>query len=201
MKAFSRIQAPFDGIVTARNVDVGTLINSGNGGPSKALFSLAQSGTMRIFVNVPQAYLSIARPGATAELRVQELPGQVFQARVDRTSGEVDSNSRTLLTILVVPNPKGILVPGMYAQIRFAGATPAAGSVLIPGEALVLTPQGTRVGVVDASHRVRFRDVKVGNDYGSDVEILSGVAAGDLVILNPTDAVKDGVEVETRRTT
>ena len=199
MKAFSRIQAPFDGIVTARNVDVGTLINSGNGGPSKALFSLAQSGTMRIFVNVPQAYLSVARPGAAAELRVQELPGQVFQARVDRTSGEVDSNSRTLLTILVVPNPKGILVPGMYAQIRFAGAAPAAGSVLIPGEALVLTPQGTRVGIVDASHRVRFRDVKVGNDYGSDVEILSGIAAGDLVILNPTDAVKDGVEVETRR--
>jgi len=150
-------------------------------------------------VNVPQAYVSVARLGAAAELRVQELPGQVFQAHVAHTSNEVDSSSRTMLAILEVPNPRGILLPGMYAQVRFSGVNNAPGVVLIPGEALELTPKGTRVGVVDGSNRVQFRDVTVGNDYGNDVEIRSGLRAGEMVVLNPTDSVRDGVQVDVRR--
>ncbi len=199
MKAYSSVTAPFDGMVTARNVDVGTLINSGNGGAGKAMFSIAQTAILRIFVNIPQANLASVRTGETAELRVQELPGRVFQAQVSRFTHEVDPASRSMLAILEVPNPRGILLPGMYAQVRFTGVRSTPGTVLVPGDALILGSKGTRVAVVDSENRVRFHDVKVGNDYGSEVEIQSGLTAGDLVIMNPADAVKDGVEVEVHK--
>jgi RND family efflux transporter MFP subunit len=195
MKSFSHVTAPFDGIVTARNVDVGVLINSGNGGPAKSMFSVAQTDIMRIFVNVPQTFVGSIHDGAPAELRVQELPGQVFAATVSHFTHEVDTTSRSMLAILRVPNRRGVLLPGMYAQVRFPGAK-ASGAVLIPGDALVLSSRGPRVAVVDSAHRVQFHEVKVGNDYGNEVEIKSGLAAGDLVIMNPSDSVKDGVEVE-----
>jgi len=199
MKAYSKLTAPFDGMVTARNVDVGTLINSGNGGPAKAIFSVAQTATMRVFVNVPQANVASVRPGEIAELRVQELPGQVFEAKVARFTHEVDTTSRSMLAILLVANPTGILLPGMYAQVRFAGIRAAPGMVLIPGDALLMSPQGTRVAVIDSGSRVHFHDVKVGNDYGSDIEIQSGLVAGDQVVMHATDAVKEGVEVEVHK--
>lgn len=199
MKAYSKLTAPFDGMVTARNVDVGTLINSGNGGPAKAIFSVAQTDTMRIFVNVPQANVASVRPGEMVELRVQELPGQVFKAKVARFTHEVDPTSRSMLAILLVPNPAGILLPGMYAQVRFAGIRSTPGVVLIPGDALLMSPQGTRVVVVDDGNRAHFRDVKVGNDYGSDIEIQSGLADGDEVVMHATDAIKEGVEVEVHK--
>lgn len=196
MKAFARVTAPFDGIVTARNVDIGTLINSGNGGASKAMFSVAQIGTMRIFVNVPQANVGAIRPGEAAELRVQELPGQVFHATVDRYAHEVDTNSRSMLAILLVPNPRAILLPGMYSQVRFPGATSPYPVVLISGDALVMSSQGPRVAMVDSGNRVHIRQVTVGTDYGNDVEIKSGLEPGDLVIMNPSDAAKEGALVE-----
>lgn len=201
MKAYSRLTAPFEGMVTARNVDVGTLINSGNGGADKALFSVAQTGTMRIFVNIPQANLASVRTGETAELRVQELPGQVFQATVSRFTHEVDATSRSMLAILQVPNPRSILLPGMYAQVRFRGLRSTPGTVLIPGDALIMSPKGPRVATVDRENRVHFRDVKVGNDFGSEIEIQSGLSAGDLVVMHAGDAVKDGVEVEVHKST
>jgi RND family efflux transporter MFP subunit len=198
MKSFARVTAPFDGMITARLVDIGTLINSGNGGSTKEMFRVAQIGTMRIFVNVPQTYVSSIKSGEPAELRVQELPGQVFQAVVSRFTHEVDASSRSMLAILQVPNPRGILLPGMYAQVRFTTArtTPA---VLIPGDALVLGSKGPRVATVDAGNLVHFREIRIGNDTGSEVEVLSGLSPGDLVIMNPTDAVRDGVQVEARK--
>lgn len=194
MKSFARVTAPFDGIVTARLVDVGTLINAGNGGSTKEMFRVAQIGTMRIFVNVPQTYVSSIRSGQAAELRVQELPGQVFRAVVSRFTHEVDAGSRSMLAVLEVPNPRGILLPGMYAQVRFATArtTPA---LLIPGDALVLGSKGPRVATVDSEDRVHFREIRIGNDTGSEVEVLSGLEPGELVIMNPTDAIRDGVRV------
>ena len=199
MKAFSRVTAPFDGMVTARNVDVGTLINAGNDGISKAMFSVAQTGTMRVFVNVPQAYAGSIRAGMAAELRVQELPGQVFHANVARFTHEVDAGSRSMLAILLIPNPRGTLLPGMYGQVRFPGAKSASGAVTIPGDALVLSSQGPRVAVVDADSRVHFRTVKIGTDFGNEVEITSGLAAGEVVIMNPADAAKDGALVEVHK--
>ncbi len=199
MKAFSKVTAPFDGVVTIRNVDVGTLINSGNAGTLKPMFSVAQIGTLRIFVNVPQAYLESIRVGQKAELRVQELPGQVFGATLTRISNEVDTGSRSMLAILEVPNPRGVLFPGMYAQVRFPGVRAASRTVLIPGDGLMLTSQGPRVAVVEAGNRIRFRDVKIGNDYGNELEIQSGIAPGELVVLHPTDAIRDGVEVDVHK--
>ncbi len=198
MKAYSHVTAPFDGIITARNVDIGTLINSGNGGATKEMFRIAEIGTLRIFVNVPQAYASVIHNGEKAELRVQELPGQVFQATVARFTHEVDTGSRSMLAILLVPNPKERLLPGTYAQIRFA-TTRSAPALVIPGDALVTGAKGTRVAVVDAENRVHFRDVRVGTDLGTEIEILSGLAPGELVIMNPTDSVRENAEVEVRK--
>ena len=198
IKAFARVTAPFDGIVTARNVDVGTLINSGNGGPAREMFHVAEIGTLRVFVNVPQAYVGSIQAGQKVELRVQELPGQVFTANLARFTHAVDTTSRSMLAILLVPNPRGILLPGMYAQVRFA-ATRSMPAVLIPGDALLVGTKGTRVASVDAENHVRFRNIQVGIDYGNEVEVLSGLQAGDLVVMNPTDAVREGVRVDVRK--
>ena len=197
-KAFARVTAPFDGIVTARNVDIGTLINSGNGGPAREMFRVAEVGTIRVFVNVPQAYVGSIQTGQKVELRVQELPGQLFMANLERFTHAVDTSSRSMLAILLVPNPRGILLPGMYAQVRFA-ATRSTPAVLIPGDALMVGTKGTRVASVDAQNRVRFRNVHVGIDYGNEVEVLAGLEPGDLVVMNPTDAVREGVRVDVRK--
>jgi len=198
MKVLSKVTAPFDGLITARNVDVGTLINYGNGGSKQEMFRVADIATMRVFVNVPQAYAGSVEVGQKAELRVKELPGQVFSTVVKRFTHEVDAASRSMLAILLVPNPRDALLPGMYAQVRFAEArtTPA---LLIPSDSLILSSQGTRVAMVDAAGKVHFRDILVGYDSGSQVEVLSGLSAGDLIILNATDAIRDGVAVEVQR--
>jgi RND family efflux transporter MFP subunit len=198
MKQFSSVTAPFNGIITARNVDVGTLINAGNGGPAKELFRVAQIDTMRIVVNVPQTYVGSVHTGERAEVRVQEMPGKVFAAVVTRFSHAVDPNSRAMLAILELPNPRETLLPGMYSQVRFA-TTRSAPALVMPGDALILGAKGTRVAVADAQNRVRFRDVQVGKDFGGEIEVLDGVSAGELVIMNPTDAVREGIEVEVRR--
>src|SRR5262249_17440636 len=137
MKSFARVTAPFDGVITARNVDIGTLINSGNGGPARELFRIAQIATLRTFVNVPQSSVASIHEGQTAELRVEERPGRIFQARVDRTTNTVDPGSRSMLAVLQVPNPGGVLMPGMYAQVKF-GIQRAAPSLMMPADALVL---------------------------------------------------------------
>jgi RND family efflux transporter MFP subunit len=196
-KAFARVTAPFDGVVTSRNVDIGTLINSGNGGAAKELFHMAQIYVLRVFVNVPQANVESIHPGQTAELRVQELPGQVFSARVTRIANALDVNSRAMLTVLEVANPRGILLPGMYAQVRFATARyqPA---VLVPGDTLILGRQGPRVAVVGPDHRVHFRQIRIGQDFGSELEVVSGLAPGEQVIANPSDSVRENATVEIR---
>ena len=200
LKSFARVTAPFDGIITARNVNVGTLINAGNGGARGEMFRVADLSTMRIFVNVPQAFVNAIHKGETADLRVQELPDQVFSATVARFTHEVDMTSRSMLAILLVPNPKAILLPGMYAQVNFA-TTRANAALLIPGDALIFGAEGPRAAVADADGRVHFRKVRVGNDFGNEVEILSGLAAGDRVIANPADTVREGARVEVREET
>jgi RND family efflux transporter MFP subunit len=197
MKSFARVTAPFEGVITARNVDIGTLINSGNNGPAREMFRLAQIRTLRIFVNVPQSNVGAIRDGQTAELRVQERPGQVFQARVDRTTSTVDPNSRSMLAVLQAANPRGVLLPGMYAQVRFVVERGAPG-VLIPGDSLIVGRQGTRVAVVGPERRIHFRTVQIGQDLGAEVEVTGGLSAGERVVVNPTDAVREGALVEVR---
>jgi RND family efflux transporter MFP subunit len=197
MKAFARITAPFDGVITSRNVDPGWLINSGNGGAARELFHIAQIQVLRIFVNVPQTNVASMHPGQTAELRVQELPGQVFSARVTRIANALDANSRAMLTVLEVPNPAGVLMPGMYAQVRFSAGR-AEAAVLVPGDTLILGRQGPRVAVVAPDHRIHLRQIRVGQDLGSEIEVVSGLSAGELVVANPSDAVRENALVDVR---
>jgi RND family efflux transporter MFP subunit len=197
-KSFAHVSAPFDGIVTARLMDVGTLVNAGNSGTNHEIFRVADLNTMRIFVNVPQAWVSAIHDEQRAELRVQELPGKVFQAVVSHTTHEVDTTSRSMLVVLRTPNPGHLLLPGMYAQVRFAMSRPVS-ALLIPGDALVNGTQGTRVAVAGADGKVHFKNVRVGNDFGNEVEVLDGLSPDDLVIMNPTDSVRDGVDVEVKK--
>jgi len=194
MKAFARITAPFDGVITARNVDIGTLVNSGNGGTARELFHIAQIQVLRIFVNVPQTNVASMHPGQTAELRVQELPGQVFSARI---ANALDATSRAMLTVLEVPNPRGVLMPGMYAQVRFSTGR-AEAAVIVPGDVLILGRQGPRVAVVAPDHRIHLRQIRIGQDLGSEIEVVSGLAAGEVVVANPSDAVRENALVEVR---
>lgn len=196
-KAFARITAPFDGVITSRNVDIGTLVNSGNAGPARELFHIAQIQVLRIFVNVPQTNVASMRPGEAAELRVQELPGQVFSARVTRIANALDAASRAMLTVLEVPNPRGVLMPGMYAQVRFSTGR-AEAAVIVPGDVLMLGRQGPRVAVVAPDHRIHLRQIRIGQDMGSEIEVVAGLSAGELVVANPSDVVRENALVEVR---
>ena len=199
MKSFARITAPFDGVVTARNVDVGTLINAGNGGSAREMFRVARIQPLRIFVNVPQTYVEDIRDGQSAELRVQERPGEVFPAHVTNISHSLDMNSRAMLVILETPNIGSLLYPGMYAQVRFPSAPHAARSMLrIPADTLVVDKSGTHVAVVGADGIVHFRAIAIGQDLGAEIEVISGLSAGEQVISNPSDSVTEGAAVEVR---
>ena len=193
LKSFARVTAPFDGVVTARDVDIGTLITAGN----KELFRVAKIDPLRIFVNVPQTFVEQIHNGQAAELRVQERPGRVFPARVTGFSNSLDTNSRSMLVILQTPNPGATLYPGMYAQVRFSAAN-SRPSLRIPGDAIILGKSGATVATVGPDRVVHFKSVTIGQDLGSEVEVTSGLSPGDLVISNPSDAVQENVVVDVR---
>jgi len=192
MKKFNRIVAPFAGTITARNTDIGQLI-SATSGPE--LFRLAQTDPLRIYVRVPQTLIYSVTPGQTAELMIQELPGRPFTATVTRTAGAVDPASRTLQVELQVPNPKGEIYAGSYAQVSFNEATNAEGLTL-SDNALIFRAQGMQVATVDSNNIVHLASVSLGRDFGNTVEVLSGLAATDRVIINPPDSIADGMTVQ-----
>ncbi len=199
LKVYSRLVAPFDGIVTYRSErsDPGTLISAGNTTQSREIIKVSQIDTIRIFVNVPQSYSTLIHPGQTADLIVDEYPGRTFPARVSSTTNSVDPVSRALLAVLVVNNPKGELLPGMYAKVRFA--LPHTVRVLmLPADALVLKTDGPHAAVVGEDHKVHFHKLVIGRDFGAELEVNAGLNEGDAVVLNPTDAIREGVTVETR---
>jgi RND family efflux transporter MFP subunit len=196
LKRFSRITAPFDGLVTYRNPDVGTLINAGSG-TDKEMFRVAQIDPVRIFVNVPQTYAGLIQRGQPAELRVQELPGRVFRMSVSGSTHSVDTGSRTMLTVLRTPNPQGVLLPGMYAQVKFVFPRNAS-ALLVPADALMMGREGTRVAVVGPDRIVHLRRIHISRDYGPELEVDSGVAVGETVIVNPNDQVRENARVEPR---
>ncbi|HVP46693.1 MAG TPA: efflux RND transporter periplasmic adaptor subunit [Bryobacteraceae bacterium] len=197
LKSFSRVTAPYDGVITSRNMDVGTLVNAGNSGPNREIFRIAQINRLRIFVNVPQTYAPLVRNGQHAELRVQELPGQVFAAIVARSTSSVDENSRTMLAILETPNPRGVLLPGMYTQVKFSFSGNQS-AFLVPGDCLMLGREGPRLAVAGPDHIVHLRRIHIAHDYGAELEVDSGVSDGEMVILNPNDQVRENARVEVR---
>jgi RND family efflux transporter MFP subunit len=197
-KNYARMEAPFDGVITYRNQaasDVGTLVTSGSGTSVKEVLRISQLGTLRIFVNVPQTYAPVIRVGQPAQLVLDEFAGRVFPARVTTASGSVDPASRTMLTVLEVDNSSGALLPGMFAKVRFR--LPHTVNVLrVPGDALIFRPDGTYVATVDQEHKVHLRQIALGRDFGSEVEATTGLEAMDLVVLNPTDGIREGVLVD-----
>ena len=191
VQGYRVVKAPFDGIVTLRNVDVGALVNSGN----TLLFRVAQTGTLRTYVNVPQTNASSIRTGQLASLSISTLPGRHFPGAVARTAKALDPASRTMLVEVQVPNSDGALLPGMYAQVDLNSAR-AKPPLLIPGDALIVRANGTEVALVRSDHTVHLQQIQIGRDYGDRLEIVSGLAVGDMLVANPGDAVVEGVKVE-----
>jgi len=177
-----------------RNVDTGALVNEGN----TLLFRIAQTKTVRTYVNVPQAYAGSVREGQTARLSVTELPGREFNGTVARTAKALDPASRTLLVEIHVPNSAGALLPGMYARVDLISGRKEA-PLVVPSDAMIVRADGTSVATVQDS-KVRVRKVEVGRDYGDRIEVLSGLEEGDVVIQNPGDLARDGLTVEAVRT-
>ena len=191
LKGFARITAPFAGVVTARNVDVGDLVTASGG---KELFRLAQTDKLRVYVRVPQAEALKIAQGQSAELVIPEKPNLVFTCTVARTAGAISADSRTLLTELEVDNSRGEILAGCFGEVKFVGAK-GAPPLTLPGNALLFRAEGPQVGLVLPDGKVELRDVKLGRDYGAFVEVLGGVSTNDRVILNPPDSLADGATV------
>lgn len=188
---YRHVKAPFAGVITQRNVDVGALVNTGN----TLLYRIAQIGTLRIFVNVPQTNAGAVKPGQGALLKVSNLPGRTFAGKVVRTANALDPTSRTMLTEVQVPNADGALLPGMYARVQLSEARLYA-PVVVPGDSLQINAEGTKVALVRGDHTVHFQPVEVGRDYGDRLEVISGLEEGDTIIPRPGDAVQEGTRVE-----
>ncbi len=196
LQSFEQIYAPYTGIVTARNTDIGDLIQGGLSGAAaaKALFQLAEIGTLRVFVSVPEVYTPFVRNGGTAELTADEYPGQVFVGAIARNASAIDPASRTLNVEVDVPNPGGKLLPGAYVTVHFK--VPTTGSNLtIPSNALLFRAQGMQVGVV-RDGKAQLVPVKIAADHGQTVEISSGLNRDDQVILDPSDSLANGQPVK-----
>jgi RND family efflux transporter MFP subunit len=198
LQSFQKVYAPFDGVITVRNVDPGSLITAGSTTGTTELFTLAQVDVLRIFVFVPQSYAPDIKVGQTADVSVRELPGRVFQGTVARTAGAIDPTSRTLLTEVHVPNPDGLLLSGSYATVRFKVQRPAP-PLVVPQSALLIDANGVRVALVDADGTLHYRSIQIGRDFGNEVEVLSGVDASDVLATGLAANIADGSRVETAK--
>jgi RND family efflux transporter MFP subunit len=198
LKSFEKVEAPFDGIITARNTDIGALINAGAATtPGKELFHLASIQTLRVYVSVPELYLRAAVPGATATLTLDEFPGKVFRGTLARNANTIDPISRTLLVEVDVDNPSGQILPGAYMSIHLK-LPEQIRSVTIPANTLLFRADGLRVGVVKNNH-VALIPARIGRDYGDTVEVLSGLQPDDSIIVDPSDSLINGAQVEARQ--
>ena len=189
---FERVIAPFDGTVTRREVDIGDLIVAGSGG--RELFHMAQTGKLRVYVHVPEPYALAVAPGQTASLTTPESPGQVFDAKVITTSESIATSSRTLVTELEVDNSKNQILPYSFGELRIK-PNDTDPPLTLPSDVLIFRSLGLQVGLVRSDGTVELRSVKVGRDFGQNIEIVSGVTPADRVIANPTDSLVDGVKV------
>ena len=192
--SFSRVTAPFEGVILARNIDTGSLISSGSQSGVTQMFLLGQSNTVRVFTNVPQSAADSIRQARQTEVRFRELPGHSYTGIVARTSGSIDLATRTLLTEIDLKNADGRVLPGMYATVIFKVPTPQP-PVMLPANALVVRTAGPQAVVLDGQNVAHFRAIVLGRDMGSETEVLSGLQQGDTVVLSPGDAVTEGTKV------
>ncbi|MGC2029750.1 MAG: efflux RND transporter periplasmic adaptor subunit [Steroidobacteraceae bacterium] len=193
LTSFKRIVAPFDGVITARNTDIGALINAGQSTGAE-LFRIADMHKLRIFVQVPEAYAAATLPGLEADLRFAEQPNRTFTARTVRTSNALDPTLRTLQVELELDNAKRDVFPGAYAEVHFK-LPASAQSLRLPANTVLFRAAGLQVATIDGQKRVKLKSIVQGRDFGSTIEILSGVEADEVVILNPPDSLTDGAVV------
>jgi RND family efflux transporter MFP subunit len=193
LESFKRVVAPFAGVVTERNTDVGALINAGQS-PGGALFRVADTHRLRIYVSVPQAYAAAIQPGLAAALEFADRPAQRYSASVTSTARALDATSRTLQVELQIDNPAGELLPGSYAQVHF---TLSAGpnTLRVPVNTVLFRAQGLQVATLDHDHRVHLKSITQGRDFGTEIEVLTGVDATDILVVNPPDSISEGAPV------
>jgi len=195
LQSFEKIYAPFDGVVTARNTDIGDLINSGSSStPKTDLFHISQPGKLRVYVNVPEEYSQGIKVGMTADLSLAEFPGRKFQGKLARTAEAINATTRTLLIEIEVDNPTGTLLTGSYAEVHLKVATQAS-TLLLPVNTLLFRSEGLRAGVVK-NGKVVLTAVTPGRDFGNQIEIVSGLKPDDQVIVNPPDSLVSGQQVQ-----
>jgi RND family efflux transporter MFP subunit len=190
LQSYEKVLAPFAGVITQRNVDVGTLVTIG----STLLFRIAQTNMLRTYINVPQSGADLVRAGQPAILSIPDLPGRQFRGAVSRTANSLDPSTRTLLVEVQAPNPQGILLPGMYATVSLT-AERTNPPLLIPGDTLVVRPDGPQVALMQSDKTIHFQLVQLGRDYGDQIEVVSGLQEGQRVVVNPGDTVREGVKV------
>lgn len=191
LQGFNQVAAPFDGVVTRRNVDVGDLVNAGNGGTGQALFAVAQVDPLRLYVYVPQVYAHQIKVGDAVNVTLAERVGEQYRGTVARTARAIDTVTRTMQVEIRIPNPDNALISGSYVQVMLPINTDAK-ALVVPTNVLLFRPDGTRIALVDAGGRVRLTLVKLGTDFGDSVEVLSGLNATDRVVLNPADSLATG---------
>jgi RND family efflux transporter MFP subunit len=195
LQSFERIYAPFDGVVTARNTDIGDLIDSGSSGGVKTdLFHIAQPGTLRVYVNVPEEYSQGVKVGMTANLALAEFPGRTFQGKLVRTADAINVTTRTLLIEVDIHNPTGTLLTGSYAEVHLQVPTQAS-TYLIPVNTLLFRSEGLHVGLVKDG-KAEISAVTPGHDFGDQIEIVAGLKANDQIIVNPSDSIVSGQQVQ-----
>ena len=193
-QGYEAVTAPFTGVITERLTDVGSLINSGNGGTGSELFRLSRIDIMRIFVSLPEAYSQQVTPGMTVSVQLTELPNQTFSGKVSRSNRAIDLNTRTLLVEIDVPNPQGKLLPGAYGQVHFKLSSPVR-PLMIPSGSILFQAAGPQVALITPKNTVELRKVVIGRDLGNVVEITDGLSTQDTIISSPPDYLVNGMPV------
>ena len=194
LEGFKEVYAPFTGVLTRRNVDPGALINAGAQAAGRELFDIARVDPLRVYTSVPQAYAPYIKVGAKTFVALQEFPGQKFVATVARTAEAIDTNTRTLLTEVDVPNKDGRLLPGSFGEVHFAVGS-NVNKVTVPVNTMLFRAQGAQVAVIGPNNKVQLRAINIGRDYGTALEILGGVAPTDRIVVNPPDSLVSGTPV------
>jgi RND family efflux transporter MFP subunit len=193
LQSFEKITAPFAGVITARDVEKGDLVTADS--TTRQLFHLMRTDILRVFANVPQTFATSITTGQSAAVYRREDPEKQYAGKVTRTADALDPNTRTLLTQVDVPNPDNVLKPGMYLQVKF-NFDRKVFPLMIPAAALATRTKGQRVAVLDDQHKVQYREVQLGRDYGAEVQVLSGLKEGEQVVVHPGDDLPDGTVVE-----
>jgi len=195
IQGFQQILAPFAGKIAARNIDVGTLVTAGTGNSGTPLFSLVQSDLLRVYVYAPQENAPSIHEGLAAKIVLQEFPGQEFDGSVTRTAGALDPQSRTMQVEVQVPNHEGKLYAGMYGQVKFRLADENA-PIVVPANAFLFRTDGPQVATVSKDNRIHWQTIRVGRDFGTQLEVLDGLAENTGVVMNPTDDLAEGIQVQ-----